>query len=84
LENKILFMIVGFLALYILYDGLFPPKGKKSYIDKTVDILTAGVGNSPKIVNDIKEKNEQEKRKAVKQGEIFYLFDKLKKLLSKK
>jgi len=91
MENKIFFMVIGIFALYLLYDGLFPPYGKISYIDKTVAILTKDVGSSPKLVNDIqnkieevKRKNEEEKRKAVKQGELYYLFGKLKKFIDEK
>jgi len=91
MENKIFFMVIGILALYLLYDGLFPPYGKESYIDKTVALLTKGVGTSPKIINDIqnkieqvKKKNEVEKRKAVKQGELYYLFGKLKEFIDEK
>lgn len=86
METKILFMVLGFAALYILYDGLFPPAGQKSYIDKTVDLIAPSYNNgssSNNSNNSISEKIEQEKKKAVKQGEIFYIMDKIKELFKK-
>jgi uncharacterized protein (UPF0305 family) len=48
MENKILFMVLGFIALYLLYDGLFPPQGKESYIDKTVSLIVNKTEDSKK------------------------------------
>jgi hypothetical protein len=67
MENKILFMVIGFVCIYLLYDGLFPPKGQKSYIDKTVELLVSNI----KITNNSSEKTSIPKN----------LWDKFKKFL---
>lgn len=45
MEIKIIFLILLMISLYLLYDGFFPPAGKKSYIQLTIDKLLRGVNN---------------------------------------